>query len=467
MRAQSENGEGPVAIGLQGLLQTLTGAASPRLRPDAAERRPALRSCPKDAQPPAAGTGERRKGPGTPGLRRRASDHLKLLKRFWFSASGFWHPPKAGAARALTALLLAIAMLQLLVQYSLNVWNRGFFDAIGRRDGVVLLEQTMLFVPLAAGSVTLAVAAVWGRMTMQRCWRAWLSEYVLQLWMTEDRWKRLQFVEGEHENPEFRIAEDVRIATDAPVDLALGFLASLLTALTFIHVLWTVGGSMTFDIDGISLVIPGYLVVGALAYSFAINGGILLIGRELTAVVESKNRTEARFRAATGRLRESAEGPAAVTSDFGVQRRCILDAVHQVISAWRALCNQLMRVTIVSNANTLLAPVVGLALAAPQYLAGGLSLGELAQASAAFVLVSGAFNWVCDNYPRLADWSSSAHRVAHLLLSLDQVDRDRGKPVATAGPKNHPQTDAPQRERSSMSDIARGIPAIDGTRSLR
>jgi putative ATP-binding cassette transporter len=59
-----------------------------------------------------------------------------------------------------------------------------------------------------------------------------------------------------------------------------------------------------------------------------------------------------------------------------------------------------------------------------------LSLGELAQASAAFVLVSGAFNWISDNYPRLADWTSSAHRVAHLLLALDEVDRD---PERTTG----------------------------------
>ena len=335
----------------------------------------------------------------------------------------------------MTGLLLSIALLQVLVQYFLNVWNRGFFDAIGRRDGGALIEQTLLFVPLAAGSVALAVAAVWGRMTMQRRWRAWLSEHILRRWMTEDRWKRLQFVDGEHENPEFRIAEDVRIATDAPVDLALGFLTSLITALTFIHVLWTVGGSMSFDLEGGLLVVPGYLVVGALAYSVAVNGSVMLIGRKLTAVMESKNRTEASLRAVAGRLRESAEGHAAATGDSAVERRGIREALRQVISAWQALCNQLMRVTIVSSSNSLLAPVVGLAMAAPQYLAGEMSLGQLAEASAAFVLVSGAFNWICDSYPRLADWTSSAHRVANLLLSLDQLDRG-GQPVAPVGPSD-------------------------------
>jgi vitamin B12/bleomycin/antimicrobial peptide transport system ATP-binding/permease protein len=354
------------------------------------------------------------------------------LKRFWASAAKFWRGSNSRVAKALTCALLIMVLLQLLVQYWLNLWNRNFFDSIGHRDSAALFEQSLQFVPLAASSVALAVAAVWGRMTMQRRWRAWLSERVLQQWMTDNRWKRLRFIDGEHENPEFRIAEDIRIATDAPIDLSVGFLTSLLTALTFIHVLWRTGGSASLDLWGYAFVVPGYLVVGAILYSIAINGSVMLVGRALTAVVESKNETEARLRATAGRLRESGEAQPA--EDSVAQRLGVMDALHQVIAAWRALRNELMRVAIVSNANNLLAPVVGLALAAPRYLAGERSLGELAQLGAAFVLVSTAFNWIADNYPRLADWSSSARRVGHLLLSLDRLDRDAEEGAAPTAP---------------------------------
>jgi putative ATP-binding cassette transporter len=363
-------------------------------------------------------------------------DHAKLLKRFWTSASGYWKAPKARTSWVLTGVLLAIVMLQLLVQYLLNLWNRGFFDAIGRKDGTALFEQTLVFVPLAACSVALAVTAVWGRMTLQRSWRGWLSEHVLQRWMSEDAWKRIRFATREHDHAEYRIAEDVRIATDAPIDLAFGFLTAVLTALTFIHVLWVVGGSISFDLADGQLTVPGYLVVGALAYSIAVNGGIMLIGRDLTAAVESKNRTEAHLRAEAGYLRELGEGPDAA-ADAGGRRHDVKEALVQVISAWRGLCTQLMRVTVVTNANGLLAPVVGLALAAPKYLDGDLGLGELAQASAAFVLVSGAFNWISDNYPRLADWTSSAHRVSNLLLALDEIEEGEGVPAVPAAPAAH------------------------------
>jgi putative ATP-binding cassette transporter len=67
--------------------------------------------------------------------------------------------------------------------------------------------------------------------------------------------------------------------------------------------------------------------------------------------------------------------------------------------------------------------VVPLLLCAPNYVAGDMSLGQVMQAASAFVTVQIAFNWVVDNYPRLADWTASARRLASLLASLRRLDR--------------------------------------------
>jgi putative ATP-binding cassette transporter len=79
--------------------------------------------------------------------------------------------------------------------------------------------------------------------------------------------------------------------------------------------------------------------------------------------------------------------------------------------------------TLISQGSITLTPVVALILCAPKYLAGTMNLGEVVQAAAAFVIVQNAFNWITDNYARMADWTSSANRVASLLLALDQIDR--------------------------------------------
>jgi vitamin B12/bleomycin/antimicrobial peptide transport system ATP-binding/permease protein len=116
------------------------------------------------------------------------------------------------------------------VQYRLNYWNRDFFNALERRDAGRLWEQALIFAPLACLSISLSVASVWGRMTTQRKWREWLTKRLSGLWLTAGRYRRLKFVTGEYQNAEYRICVDARIATDAPVDMAVGLFAAVLTA---------------------------------------------------------------------------------------------------------------------------------------------------------------------------------------------------------------------------------------------
>ena len=68
---------------------------------------------------------------------------------------------------------------------------------------------------------------------MQRTWREWLSNHLYDYWLENDHYTRLRFVPGEHQTPEFRIAEDARIATDLPIDLTIGLFSSIFTAITF------------------------------------------------------------------------------------------------------------------------------------------------------------------------------------------------------------------------------------------
>jgi putative ATP-binding cassette transporter len=351
-----------------------------------------------------------------------APDEKRLISRFWQSAAGFWRGPPAWRVWLLVALLIATVLLQLLIQYALNFWNRDFFNAIERKDGVELWVQALRFVPLAAASLALAIFSVWGRMTMQRNWRQWLSNHLYDYWLENGHYRRLRFMVGEHQTPEFRIAEDARVATDLPIDLTIGLFSSLLTAITFIGVLWSVGGDLAVNAFGLALVIPGYLVIAVVVYSMLLTAAMMFFARRLTRVLQDNKRAEADLRALGAHLRESGEGTALPDGKHD-GRRAIGAALDEVIAQWLAYCWQLMRMTLVSHTNTLLTPVVGLLLCTPKYLVGTMTLGEVVQAAAAFVVVQGAFNWITDSYGRLAEWTASANRVASLLLALDLIDR--------------------------------------------
>lgn len=352
----------------------------------------------------------------------RALNRRRLFARFWQAASGFWTGVRRREAWFLTLSLLTIILGQLFVQYRLNVWNRDVFNALENRQVDLVGRLALLFVPLALAAVAFNVASVWGRLTTQRAWRAWLTDYQIDRWLKNGRYYQLNLVKGQHQNPEFRIADDTRIATESPVDFAFGVTTAVLTAITFISVLWAVGGAISFDLGGKSVTIPGYLVFVAVIYSIVTTTAMIFIGRRFVHVAENKNQAEAEFRYAVTRLRENGESIALLGGE-PEERSSLSIALGHVIAQWRELCGQYLRTTVVSYGNFVLAPVIPLILCAPKYLAGSMSLGEVMQAATAFVTVQQSFNWLVENYPKLADWTASANRVAGLIVSLDKLEQ--------------------------------------------
>lgn len=349
-----------------------------------------------------------------------------LLTRFWISAHGYW-----GAAGDRLAWPFTIGLLTLIVgtvafQYGINVWNRSIFDAIEKRDSATVFHLTAIFFPLAIGSVILAVAQVYARMAIQRRWRAWLTNSIITRWLASGRYYQLNLVSGDHKNPEYRIAEDLRIATDSPVDFVAGVTSALLSAATFIVVLWTIGGALTLRLCGTELTIPGFLVLAAVIYAAIASGSIVTIGRRFVQTSEDKNQAEADFRYALTRVRENGESIALLGGE--AEERAGIDRTFgNVLGQWARLAGQHMRTTLVSQGSSLIAPVVPLLLCAPKFLDGSMTLGQVMQAASAFTIVQTAFGWLVDNYPRLADWNACARRIASLMMSLDALERaERG-----------------------------------------
>src|ERR1700712_2625917 len=349
-----------------------------------------------------------------------------LLTRFWIAARGYWGKKGGRLAWVFSIGLLILIVGNVAFQYGINVWNRAIFDAIEKRDSATVLYLTGIFFPLAIGSVLIGVAQVYARMGIQRRWRAWLTSSVLTRWLANGRYYQLNLVSGDHKNPEYRIAEDLRIASDSPVDFAAGVTSAFLSATTFIVVLWTIGGALTVTISGSSITIPGFLVIAAVLYAAIASGSIMTIGRRFVQVSEDKNQAEAEFRYTLTRVRENGESIALLGGEEE-ERDGIDKNFTNVLRQWSRLARQHMRTTLVSQGSSLIAPVVPLLLCAPKFLDGSMTLGQVMQAASAFTIVQTAFGWLVDNYPRLADWNACARRIASLMMSLDGLERaERG-----------------------------------------
>jgi len=345
-----------------------------------------------------------------------------LLRRFWISGRGYWSRRGDRLAWPLTVGLVMLICVNVGFQYGINVWNRAIFDAIEQHNAHTVYVLSAVFLPLVAGSICLVVAQVYLRMTIQRRWRSWLTTSVIARWLANGRYYQLNLVKGDHQNPEARLSEDLRVATESPVDFVAGVISAFLSASTFIVVLWTIGGALTVTLGGSTVTVPGFLVITAVIYAAITSTSMFVIGRHFVELSEKKNQAEAEFRYVLTRVRENGESIALLGGEdeenAGIDR-----TFAGVLKRWARLTGQHMRTALVSQGSSLFAPVVPVLLCAPKFLDGSMSLGQVMQAASAFAIVQGAFGWLVDNYPRLADWNASARRVASLMMSLDGLER--------------------------------------------
>lgn len=345
-------------------------------------------------------------------------------------ASGFWTGPERRMAWmwSLGALLLIFANLA--VGVGLNRWNRWFFDALERKDSATVLNSISVFVLLIVVGAGFSVAMVRCRMTLQVRWRAWITGQLTARWLGEQRYYRLAITDEGNINPEYRLAEDTRLASEPVVEFVIGFINALLAAATFVGILFLVGGSLPVTVFGREWVIPGYIALAAVVYAACMSAVTFRVGSPLVDLIGAKNESEAQFRYEATRVRENAESIALIKGDEDERVR-LMDTFALNVARWTAVIRQHSNLTWITNSNSFFAPTLPVLLAAPKYMTGELSLGAVMQIAAAFLAVLAALNWFVDNFIRLAEWSASARRVNEFesaLLLLDGAGPGAARP---------------------------------------
>ncbi len=164
--------------------------------------------------------------------------------RFARIAGGWWSGPTFKTAAFLSITLASLLIVNVGVNFLINAWNRRFFDALEAQESKLLGGAVLEIIGLVAASATIGVGVVLARETLQVRWREWLVKHLVDRWISRQRFYRMGLAQNEPANPEYRIADDTRLATEPIVDFLIGLLTSLVSAATFVGVLFTVGGSL-------------------------------------------------------------------------------------------------------------------------------------------------------------------------------------------------------------------------------
>ena len=345
----------------------------------------------------------------------------RVIMAFARLSGGFWRGAQSRRAWMITLALVLSLSLSIGATLALNHWNRWFFDALEAKNSAVLGQAILVLGLIVATMAGVGVGIVRSRETLQVRWREWVTRELVDRWIDRQRFYHMGLLRTEPANPEYRISDDTRWATELLVDCGIGLFLAVISASAFIGILWSVGGSLNVDAGGVAFTIPAYMVLAALLYGVIASGLMLRVGRPLVGSVVRKNEAEGHFRFALMRVRDNAES-IALSRGAADEKRFANGLYDNNVQRWLAIVRQHGNLTWITNASGPLVPIFPLLVALPKYLSGDLSLGQVMQLAAAFVQVQVAISWIVDNYNKIADWYASARRIIELTDAADAID---------------------------------------------
>ena len=355
-----------------------------------------------------------------------------FLKAFWALTKPYWVSEQRATGLTLLATVVGLAMMLVWLELQFNSWNRDFYNTFETRDQLDFFLQLGLFGLLAVIYIITFVYRQYFQQMLIIEWRTWLTERFLADWLKGQSYYRMQLLDRGTDNPDQRIADDLRIFVDLTLALFVGFLSAVATLIVFSIVLWRLSGVLQHW--GIS--IPGDLLWVAVVY--AVFGTVLthVIGKPLIRLDFNQQRFEADFRFSLVRLRENSEGVAL----YGGEKQeegSLRGRFVPVIQNWWALMYKQKQLTWFTAFYAQLAIIFPFVVAAPGFFASAITLGVIFQTASAFGQVQGSLSWFINAYTTFAQWKATVDRLIGFTESMDRVreeaDRLDGDRIAAPG----------------------------------
>jgi len=332
------------------------------------------------------------------------------LATVWRLSAPYFRSEDKWAGWILLGAVIGIELATVAINVLLNQWNSRFYNALQERNWSTFVYELKYFSVIAAIYIALAVYQLYLNQWLQIRWRTWLTRRYLAEWLHDASHYRMQLLGDAADNPDQRIADDVRLFVEQTLTIGIGFLSSIVTLASFVIILWGLSAAAPLHVFGMQYDIPGYLVWGALVY--AVLGTVLthLIGRPLIGLDFRQQQYEADFRFNLVRARENAEQIALLHGE-SAERERLLDRFNNVISNWMAIMIRTKKVTALTASYSQASVIFPFILVAPAYFAEKIQLGGMMQTASAFSSVQGALSFFVSAYRQLAMWRSIMMRL--------------------------------------------------------
>ncbi|WP_348945322.1 ABC transporter ATP-binding protein/permease [Chitinibacter sp. FCG-7] len=345
-----------------------------------------------------------------------------LFRNFWRIAKPYWVSEDKLHAWGLLALIISLSLGLVYMNVQFNKWNNDFYNSLQDYNLPAFKAAIIKFGYLAAAYIVIAVHAIWFQQMLEIRWRKWATAHFTRRWIHDNTFYRMQLTDKDTDNPDQRIAEDVDQFISYSLSLSLGLMRSIVTLVSFIGILWTLSGPLSFVLGNTPVTIPGYMVWVAILYAAVGTGITLWLGRPLVGLNFMQQRYEADFRFGLVRVRENAESIALYAGAKDEQERLGYRFLNVVNNFW-SLMSMNKRLTWFTSFWGQLAIIFPLIIAAPRFFAKEIQLGGLMQINSAFGKVYDSLEFIIGSFSTLAKWKAVIDRLTTFEKSIEVADQ--------------------------------------------
>ncbi len=246
-------------------------------------------------------------------------------------------------------------------------------------------------------------------------WREWLTDNFMQRYLQNRAYYQVNSLK-QIDNPDQRIAEDIRSFTRTSLTFLLVILDSVITLFSFIGVLWAISSSL-------SLVLIAYALFGTVV--------TVLIGKRLIGLNYNQLQREADFRYGLVHLRDNAESIAFYGGE-SQELESIGQRFARAIRNYHILIGWQRNLDFFTTGHNYFVRILPYLVVAPIYLAGNIDFGAISQASVAFSQIFGALAIVITQFELLTAFAAGINRIAAFDETLTELTQgQKSTPEAT------------------------------------
>jgi vitamin B12/bleomycin/antimicrobial peptide transport system ATP-binding/permease protein len=307
-------------------------------------------------------------------------------------------------------ILLSCALVGFLILINgLNVLNsyasRDFMTAIEHKNAADFIHYGWLWIGVFALATVAAVIYKFTEERLGLLWRHWLTAQAVTEYMENRVYLRVELGELV-ENPDQRIAEDIRTLTVNTLSFVLMLLNSAFTVVAFVGVIWSIS--------------PKLLCV-AVAYASAGSLLTVLLGRSLIGLNSQQLDKEARFRAELIHVREHADLVAVLNREGRLKTRLLRD-LEALVQNMARLISVNRNLGFFTTGYNYLIQIIPALVVAPMFIRGEeAQFGIIMQSAIAFTHLVNALSVIITQFPQISTFAAVVGRLSLLTKAFDDA----------------------------------------------